>query len=815
MLISNLINSVTSTIRSDLKVGSQTLSNAIGQLTTNIVSSSPTQILNTIGSEIQQNIFTLSDVPNLIKGVATVSEDVALGIFNKIPAISTAPQFEIKPGSIKAADNTTITETHYHSEASIGDLSWLIYKGRMVSNTDITDKWHLYNEQPTTTHGFNGRVYVDESNKQVAITLEGTQPNSELGFLWLSKDGYSDLQIGTGVIPPQMREGYEWFKNIVADVENTFISQGYGISVAGHSLGGGLAQMIPAMYFIDTGKALPTIAEAGPGMLNQIKLYAQEQLLAGKSIHLPSGGTVSLHSLTTLGRADEAKAIVSTFKAGDFSNIVNLITELDPVGQVGYNADRTKDEHIGVSMKVPYLLTAREDFQDLEYIALHNAQSLGITTPSGLKNPLFGPAIGDISATRFDRHEPDQSCALWSGQTLGFKQFDQWGLGTAVARHYGDPIQTWSGSQLSIAEVKVFGSDSSNVLRADSIKDTMIFGYGGDDVIYGGSGSDMLDGGDGNDLIFGGAGDDYISGGAGNDILYGDAGNDILFGGAGDDILDGGEGDDLLFGGAGNDTLYWSAGNDILCGNEGDDTYIVREGAKGHAAIKWERNYTNFGNDQVVINGKMAEGSSLLFNFADEITFGKMKWEQNGQDIIMRDSGGNQAASVTFKNAMTTFADNSDKLDFKFTNGRLYVDDQIYHVKGGAGTVIADEDAKYAGNILVGSSGADRLVSGKGNDLLFGDAGADTFLFNNNFGNDTIIGSDSQDKVVFNQLFNGMEFSAKQSGNDLVIGYQQTGLSTVNTLTINNWFTSGDKVNDFAFADGQHYKVQNNSFIKI
>ncbi len=299
MLISNLINSVTSTIRSDLKVGSQTLSNAIGQLTTNIVNSSPTQILNTIGSEIQQNIFTLSDVPNLIKGVATVSEDVALGIFNKIPAITDAPEFEVKPGSIKAQDNKTITETHYHSEASIGDLSWLIYKGRMVSNTDITDKWHLY--------------YVDESNKQVAITLEGTQPNSELGFLWLSKDGYSDLQIGTGVIPPQMREGYEWFKNIVADVENTFISQGYGISVAGHSLGGGLAQMIPAMYFIDTGKALPTIAEAGPGMLNQIKLYAQEQLLAGKSIHLPSGGTVSLHSITTFGRDDEAKAIVSTF----------------------------------------------------------------------------------------------------------------------------------------------------------------------------------------------------------------------------------------------------------------------------------------------------------------------------------------------------------------------------------------------------------------------------------------------------------------------------------------------------------------------
>ena len=116
-------------------------------------------------------------------------------------------------------------------------MSWLIYKGRMVSNPEITDKWKLYKDVETT-HGFNSRTYINEKDKQVVITLEGTQSNSDLSPLWLSKDGLSDLEIGLGVIPPQMREGYEQFKTVVADVMNNYVSDGYSISVAGHSLGG-------------------------------------------------------------------------------------------------------------------------------------------------------------------------------------------------------------------------------------------------------------------------------------------------------------------------------------------------------------------------------------------------------------------------------------------------------------------------------------------------------------------------------------------------------------------------------------------------
>lgn len=760
------------------------------------------------------------DAVSFVEGVAGLTADTALKLFNAIPSNTPTPTFETKEGSIKPVfDPAQSIGSKYHSEASLGEMSWLIYKGRMVSNPEITEKWSLYRDDETS-HGFNSRTYVDQANKQVVITLEGTQANSDLSPLWLSKDGLADLEIGLGVIPPAMREGYKEFKNIVADVENkfdVFAKDGYGLSVAGHSLGGGLAQMMPGMYFIDTGKALPTMAQAGPGMLGALKLYAQEQLLAGKTIHLPSGGTYQLHSLTTFGRANEAKSVVQTFKAQDFSNVVNLITELDPVGAVNYNIDPNKDGHVGVNMKVPYLLTTREDMQDVQSVLLKPVNSKNIVTSDQLSDlgeisKGFLPSIGNIAVTRFDRHEPDQSIALWSGTAVGFKKFDRVGLGSAVYRDYDAPRETWEGSKLNLAEKKIFGSDRDDKISVAD-EDAFVLGGNGNDMINGGKGGDMLDGGNGNDVIYGGDGDNYLAGAAGNDALIGGKGNDIIFGGLGDDAIDGGAGADAMIGGAGNDTLFASGGNDVVCGNEGDDKLIVRSGVEGNVEVKWERNFTNFGNDIVQLDGAVGADSSLLFNFADEIRFQDMKWSQNGSDIIMTDNLGDKTASVTFKNAFDSFGLNNDKIDFKFTDGRLYLDDKTYHLQAGAGTVIAKEDAAYAGNILVGSKDDDVLQAGKGNDLLFGGAGSDNYVFNGAFGYDQLIGSESGDLVSFSKSFSQAEFSIKQSGQDLKISYQQSGLTDVNTLTINNWYAGGNRVNDFSFG-GEHYKVENNLFVK-
>jgi len=786
-----------------------------------VLEEGPVTLLNEVIEDAKVAVFgpnpSITDPITFVNGVASMATDAALNAYNALPSLTPAPTFYEVAGNINVRDNKVIVDNRFHSEASIGDLSWLIYKGKMVTNTAITDKWKLVSEVETL-NAYNSRTYVDEANKQVAITLEGTQANTKLSPLWFSKDGLADLEIATGVIPAQMREGYVEFKRMVAEATSTYVSKGYGISIAGHSLGGGLAQMMSGMYFIDTGVALPTIAEAGPGMLRQLKIYAEEQLLAGNSIHLPTGGTYSLHSFTALGKLEEAKAVVSTFDAQDFSNVVNLITDKDPVGAVNYSADPSEDGHVGVNMIVPYLLTAREDLGDVQFEAIESTLSLNLTTPD-LPTTLNGLSIDNISVTRFDRHEPDQSDALWSGTAVGLKDLGgDIGLGSAVFRDYLAPRKVWTGSNLGIAEVKVIGDSYGNSIDASTkvtgTKNAFVLAGDGNDIVKGSNNGDFLGGGNGNDAITGGTGDDYITGDAGADTLIGGAGQDILYGRDGNDNLNGGIGDDILCGGAGDDTLTWSTGSDILMGNEGNDTYIVNSGAAGDTSIKWERNFTNFGNDIVNIKGAIASGSSLLFNFADEIRFQDMKWSQSGNDIIMTDALGNVSASVTFKNAVTTFAQNSGKIDFQFTNGRAYLDDVGYLVRAGAGTVTATDNANYKGSILVGSAGNDTLVSGAGNDLLFGGAGVDTFAFNNNFGNDIIASFNSSDKVSFNNVFSAEEFTNKQNGNDLVIGYQQKGLSTVNEITINGWFTTTDKMNDFAFSDGSHYKIVNNTFIQ-
>lgn len=746
------------------------------------------------------------DAANFVKGLAGITKDNMLKVYNALSKDGTVKEYERLDNAVSKADGAVI-ESKFTTGASVGDMSWLIYKGRLVSNQAMQDKWTQYREVETS-HGFNSRIYVNKGEQQLVITLEGTQPNSDLSPLWISKDGLADLEIGLGVIPPQMREGYEEFKNLVADAVNTYGTQGYSISVAGHSLGGGLAQMMAGMYYIDTGIALPTLAEAGPGMLAQLKLYAQEQLLAGKEIHLPTGQVVGLSKGSRKAQAAEAKAIVDTFKAQDFSFVTNMITIGDPVGAVNYNADPNKDGHVGVNVIVPYLLTAREDLQDLEYTMLDGANSKHLVTPDSLDKV----GLGGIWATRFDRHEPDQSIALWSGTAVGFKDPSIVGTGSALYRAYLDPRQVWSGSSLTLPETTVFGSDGDDYITVGD-KATQVYAGAGNDVIVGGNVGSILDGGAGDDLIMGGAGDDYLAGGEGNDTLLGGAGNDIIYGGAGNDYLDGGEGDDLLFGGEGDDTLVWSAGNDILNGNEGNDTLIVRDGVQGQAQIKWERNYTNFGHDQVVMEGAMGADSSLLLNFADEIRMQDMRWSVQGNDIIMTDNLGNESASVTFKDGFDAFAANSGKIDMQFTNGRLYVDDVMLNVQAGSGEIRANEDEKYNGTVLVGSQGDDVLYSGKGNDLMIGGAGKDTFVFGNSFGHDTIAGSSSEDVIRFVNDFNAQEYSISQKHDDLVITYQQTGMTTESSVTISDWYTAADRIDTVQFSNGT-YSISNGSFQK-
>ena len=133
------------------------------------------------------------------------------------------------------------------------------------------------------------------------------------------------------------------------------------------------------------------------------------------------------------------------------------------------------------------------------------------------------------------------------------------------------------GVALSMAELyarqPLHGSEAADSINLSGLsQDTVIYGYGGNDVITAGDGDDFIDGGAGNDKLYGGKGNDTLVGGEGNDILYGEDGNDLLLGGAGNDSL---------YGGNGNDTLDGGAGDDYLEGGKGNDTYLIsRDGGR-------------------------------------------------------------------------------------------------------------------------------------------------------------------------------------------------------------------------------------------
>ncbi|MFI3156939.1 MAG: S8 family serine peptidase, partial [Methylococcaceae bacterium] len=128
--------------------------------------------------------------------------------------------------------------------------------------------------------------------------------------------------------------------------------------------------------------------------------------------------------------------------------------------------------------------------------------------------------------------------------------------------------------------------------------DLVYYGLEGNDTAGADTLNDLLDGGNGNDHLYGEysvliAGNDWLEGGAGDDILRGGSGNDILFGGSGadglvgesdDDYLDGGSGDDILKGEDGNDIIIGGSGRDLMEGGTGFDT-IYLDGDTGAIAI--------------------------------------------------------------------------------------------------------------------------------------------------------------------------------------------------------------------------------------
>lgn len=230
--------------------------------------------------------------------------------------------------------------------------------------------------------------------------------------------------------------------------------------------------------------------------------------------------------------------------------------------------------------------------------------------------------------------------------------------------------------------------------------DDSLVGTDNADQIFGLEGDDTIEGMGGDDTLGGGDGADLINGGDGNDSVTGRSGNDDLRLGLGDDMANGGEGDDIIRGNAGDDTIEGGVGNDTLRGQRDGDIIYGGEGED---------------------NAKGGGGNDTVYGEAgDDFLKGGSR-----KDVVYGGEGNDKLAGNSF----------NDTLD------------------GGEG------DDK-----LNGGGDNDRIIGGDDDDRSKGGSGADTFVFDVNFGHDRILDFDiAEDMLEFTSTF-----AAGRSVDDLV-----------------------------------------------
>ena len=295
-----------------------------------------------------------------------------------------------------------------------------------------------------------------------------------------------------------------------------------------------------------------------------------------------------------------------------------------------------------------------------------------------------------------------------------------------------------------------------------------------------------------------------IDGGAGNDTITGGDGADFLLGGDGNDTVIGGRGNDTVFLGAGNDTFTWNPGDgsDVVEGQAGLDT-MQFNGANINETIDLSANGNRLRFFRNVANITMDTNDVERVNFAalggaDTITVGDLSSTDVTEfniDLGVLGSGDGQPDSIVLNG--TNAADTIQILD---QNGGIAVlglstlvtlksaeaiDSLRVNGNGGNDTLSASGlltpialtlDGGAGNDTLIGSNLADLLLGGDGNDFVNGrrgddvallGAGDDIFVWNPGDGSDILEGQAGLDTLLFNGANVNENIDLSANGNRL------------------------------------------------
>ncbi|HEX8584296.1 MAG TPA: hypothetical protein VF680_07795 [Allosphingosinicella sp.] len=211
--------------------------------------------------------------------------------------------------------------------------------------------------------------------------------------------------------------------------------------------------------------------------------------------------------------------------------------------------------------------------------------------------------------------------------------------------------------------------------------------------------------------------------------LQGNAGNDVLVGEGGGDELIGGAGDDVMIGGGGNDIYFVDTLGDMAVERAGGGRDTI------HTALA---SYT-LPAEIEVLSGSSAKGQTLTGNVLNNQIVG---WDGSdrldggtGTDLLMGLLGDDTYVIDGPEDSINEYAnEGSDTVETALAAFTL----SYANVENLTGT-------NAAGQVLTGSSGANRIVGASGNDTLNGNGGADVLAGGG--GNDVYF-IDSFDDVV-------------------------------------------------------------------
>ena len=296
----------------------------------------------------------------------------------------------------------------------------------------------------------------------------------------------------------------------------------------------------------------------------------------------------------------------------------------------------------------------------------------------------------------------------------------------------------------------------------------------------------IVDAGAGNDTINAGALPAGVigltlEGGAGNDTITGSSGADMILGGDGNDSVIGGRGDDVALLGSGNDTFTWNPGDgsDTIEGQDGVDTLLFN-GANVNERIDISANgaRVRFTRDVANITMDLNGVEHIRFNAlggADNVTVGDLTGTNVNQvsvnlaasggggdgqadDVIVNGTAAQDSISVASSGssvvvnglaAQTIVSGMDASLDTLTVNG-LGGDDTINASGLHAGQIKLEINGGDGNDLIVGSAGDDLVIGGRGSDTALLGAGNDTYVWNPGDGSDIVEGQAGTNTLLFN-----------------------------------------------------------------